>query len=130
MYTTQNQSFANPSFQGQVFQQVAQCQQLINDLIQQTHQSSATYQQMIQQEQQNAQRLEELAQRERQAVQMIQSVLQGHQTAIQRLQQAAQICSQLEQTWRVQASQVNYQQPAYQPSYSQQIPYSAAPYRQ
>jgi type II secretory pathway pseudopilin PulG len=85
---------------------------------------------MIQQEQQNAQRLEELAQRERQAVQMIQSVLQGHQTAIQRLQQAAQICSQLEQTWRAQALQVNYQQPAYQPSYSHQVSYSTAPYRQ
>ncbi|MNQ79843.1 hypothetical protein D3C85_948000 [compost metagenome] len=76
-YQTNNQSFS----------QLAQADQIIQQLIRQTQQASVQYQQLLQQEQQNAVQLEQLAQRERQAAQVIQTTLQGHQTAIQQLQQ-------------------------------------------
>jgi regulator of replication initiation timing len=79
----------------QVFQQLAQAEQIIQQLVKQTQQASMQYQQLLQQEQQNAVQLEQIAQRERQAAQVIQVALQGHQTAIQQMQQLTNICHQL-----------------------------------
>ncbi|WNC12107.1 AMP-dependent synthetase and ligase [Brevibacillus brevis] len=75
--------------------QLAQCEQLIHQLVQQTQQASVKYQQLLQQEQRNAEQLEQLAQRERQAAHIIQTALQGHQTALQQLQQISSLCNQM-----------------------------------
>ncbi|QMV39839.1 hypothetical protein [Cohnella cholangitidis] len=91
-------NFAN----NQLNQNLHQCEQIIQQLVNQTQQASQNYQQLLQQEQQNAQRLEELAHREQRAAQMIQTALHGHQTAIQQLQQVANLCRQIEQMAQVQ----------------------------
>lgn len=75
--------------------QLAQCEQLIQQLVQQTQQASMKYQQLLQQEQRNALQLEQLAQREHQAAQIIQTALQGHQTALQQLHQISSLCNQI-----------------------------------
>ncbi|KAF6562441.1 hypothetical protein G9G63_18255 [Paenibacillus sp. EKM202P] len=81
-------------------QQIHQCEQIIQQLVQQTQQGTAMYQQLLQQEQQNASSLESLMQRERNAAQMIQTAIQDHQKAMQQYQQVIQLCSQLENTIR------------------------------
>ncbi|WP_225999721.1 hypothetical protein [Paenibacillus sp. BJ-4] len=81
-------------------QQLHQCEQIIQQLVQQTQQGTAMYQQLLQQEQQNASSLESLVQRERNAAQMIQTAIQDHQKAMQQYQQVIQLCSQLENTIR------------------------------
>lgn len=75
--------------------QLAQCEQLIHQMVQQTQQASVKYQQLLLQEQRNAEQLEQLAQRERQAAHIIQTALQGHQTALQQLQQISNLCNQM-----------------------------------
>lgn len=84
-------------------QQLAQAEQLIQQLSQQTQQASAQYQQLLNQEQQNASTLQQLAQREQQAAQTIQMALQGHQTAMQQLHQISSLCNQIAQS----ANQMN-----------------------
>ncbi|KJD45668.1 hypothetical protein [Paenibacillus terrae] len=81
-------------------QQLRQCEQIMQQLVQQTQQGTAMYQQLLQQEQQNASNLEDLVQRERNAAQMIQTAIQHHQQAVQQCQQVIQLCSQLENTIR------------------------------
>ncbi|MCT8138103.1 hypothetical protein H1D32_10260 [Anaerobacillus sp. CMMVII] len=107
----------NMSTQG--FQEINECRQYAQQLIQQTQQGSQQYQQMLQQEQQNVQMLEQMIQRERQAVQYIQHSLQGHEQAIRQCQQIIQTCNHLENELRSQtSSMVNYGQTSaitYQP---------------
>lgn len=81
-------------------QQLHQCEQIMQQLVQQTQQGTAMYQQLLQQEQQNAASLEDLVQRERHAAQMIQTAIQHHQQALQQYQQVIHLCSQLENTMR------------------------------
>jgi regulator of sigma D len=81
-------------------QQLHQCEQIMQQLVQQTQQGTAMYQQLLQQEQQNASSLENLVQRERNAAQMIQTAIQHHQQAVQQCQQVIQLCNQLENTIR------------------------------
>ncbi|MEC0236812.1 hypothetical protein P4H71_21060 [Paenibacillus kribbensis] len=81
-------------------QQLHQCEQIMQQLVQQTQQGTAMYQQLLQQEQQNASSLESLVQRERNAAQMIQTAIQHHQQAMQQYQQVIQLCNQLENTIR------------------------------
>lgn len=81
-------------------QQLRQCEQIMQQLVQQTQQGTTMYQQLLQQEQQNASSLENLVQRERNAAQMIQHAIQHHQQAIQQYHQVIQLCSQLENSIR------------------------------
>lgn len=81
-------------------QQLRQCEQIMQQLIQQTQQGTTMYQQLLQQEQQNASSLENLVQRERNAAQMIQTAIQHHQQAMQQCHQVIQLCSQLENSIR------------------------------
>lgn len=91
-----------PTNQGS--QQLAQAEQLIQQLIHQTQQASMQYQQLLNQEKNNAVQLEQIAQREHQAASIIQSALQGHHTAIQHLQQINAICQQISHSASVSAS--------------------------
>lgn len=104
-------------------QQLAQAEQLIQQLVNQTQQASAQYQQLLTQEQQNAQMLEQLAQREQHAAQVIQTALQGHQTAIQQLHQISSLCNQISQQSTIgiasqaYSNQNNQSGSQYRPSY-------------
>jgi ribosomal protein L16 Arg81 hydroxylase len=86
---------------------LAQCRQMVEQLMRECEQFDMMFRQMQQQEAQNVQILEQeartqsrlmeqMAQRERQAVQMAEMALSANQMSFQRLQQAAQICSQIE----------------------------------
>ncbi|ADM68527.1 hypothetical protein GMA19_00677 [Paenibacillus polymyxa E681] len=96
-------------------QQLHQCEQIMQQLVQQTQQGTAMYQQLLQQEQQNASSLESLVQRERSAAQMIQTAIQHHQQAMQQYQQVIQLCSQLENSIR---SSSQMTQPGFGDSYA------------
>jgi paraquat-inducible protein B len=78
-------------------QQINECRQLAQQLINQTQQGSQQYHQMLQQEQQNAQMLEQLVQRERLAAQNIQRSLEQHDLAIRKCQEVINVCNQLQQ---------------------------------
>ncbi len=78
-------------------QQINQCRQIVQHLIQQTQQSSQQYRQMLQQEQHNIQMLQQILAHEQQAAQTIQLALNGHDAAIQQCQQVANMCNQLQQ---------------------------------
>lgn len=77
--------------------QLQQCRQTAQQLIQQTQQSSQQYKQMLQQEQQNIQMLQQMLNHEQHAVHTIQQTLQGHEMAIQKCQQIVNVCNQLQQ---------------------------------
>ncbi|MBY8911949.1 hypothetical protein KY305_04130 [Bacillus sp. YC2] len=76
--------------------QLNQCRQTAQQLIQQTQQSSNQYKQMLQQEQQNIQILQQVLNHEQHAVHTIQQALQGHEMAIQKCQQIVNMCNQLQ----------------------------------
>ncbi|QDF50661.1 YxeD [Bacillus velezensis] len=77
--------------------QLQQCRQTAQQLIQQTQQSSQQYKQMLQQEQQNIQMLQQMLNHEQHAVHTIQQALQGHELAIHKCQQIVNVCNQLQQ---------------------------------
>ncbi|WP_186580631.1 hypothetical protein [Aquibacillus kalidii] len=106
-------------------QQLNQCRQTVQQLINQTQQSSHQYRQMLHQEHSNIQMLQQILSHEQQAAQVIQNALKEHENAIQQCQQVLNICNQIQQ--EVTGQQTSMVNPSMQGFQAQTHTHSSVP---